>query len=96
MIYKVFSIFDSAVGSYMTPFNLRTVAESERALAPHVQNPEHNFCKFAHDFTLFELGTWDESTGKYDLHVTPYAHYVLSQLKAVYAPQPQTSTKQDS
>lgn len=78
---KVFSIFDSKVQAYMSPFMGRTIGEIERVLSTHVNDESHNFCKFAEDFALYELGHWDEQTGKYDLHDAPISISRLSAYK---------------
>jgi len=81
MILKVFGIFDSKVGAYLPPFMMKTIGEAERALTAHVNDPQHNFSKYAEDFSLFELGTWDDSNAKYSLHATPHSIGVLIQFK---------------
>jgi hypothetical protein len=68
---KVFSVYDSKAEGYMQPFFLKTVGEAERALANLVREPDHNFSRYAEDFTLFELGLWDEKKGAFDLHDAP-------------------------
>lgn len=81
MITKVFSIFDSKVSAWLPPFMMPHVGDAERALRTHVNDAEHNFCKYSEDFTLFELGSWDNITGKYNLHSTPHSISVLLQYK---------------
>lgn len=81
MIVKVFGIYDSKVGAYLPPFMMKTIGEAERALSSHVNDLQHNFCKYAEDFTLFELGSWNDDTGKYDLHDTPRSISVLMHYK---------------
>ena len=71
MILKVFSIFDSKTNAFFPPICMKTVGEVERALTGHCNDPEHNFCKYAEDYTLFELGSWNDENGKYSLLPTP-------------------------
>lgn len=78
---KVFSIFDAKVGAYMSPFMGRTIGEIERVLTTHVNDENHNFCKFAEDFALYELGHWDEQTAAYELHAAPVCVSRLSVYK---------------
>ncbi|WP_445779309.1 phage ORF5 protein [Shewanella sp.] len=72
MIMKVFAIFDSAVGAYLPPFNMKEIGEVERALKGHCNDPLHNFYKHGSDFTLFQLGTFDDTSAVYDLLITPH------------------------
>lgn len=78
---KIFTIYDSKVDSYLQPFFMRTVGEVERSLSSLVSDPEHNFCKYAEDFTLFELGTFDENTAEINLLNTPHSVSLLVQYK---------------
>ena len=82
MILKVFGIYDSKVAAYLPPFMMKTIGEAERALTSHVNDPQHNFCKHAADFTLFELGSWDDSNSKYTLHSTPRSIALLLEYKS--------------
>ena len=50
---------------------MKSKGEAIRAITAHVNDPEHNFCKYAEDFTLFELGSWDDSNCIFDLLKTP-------------------------
>lgn len=81
MILKVFGIYDSKVNAYLPPFMMKTIGEAERALISHCNDSQHNFCKHAEDFTLFELGEWDDSTAKYKLHSAPHSIACFIQYK---------------
>jgi len=80
-MYKVFGIYDSKTDAFLPPFMMKTVGEAERALQTHINDPQHNFCRYAEDFTLFELGTWEDSNAKYTLHSTPHSVGMLLQYK---------------
>jgi len=86
MILKVFGIYDSKAEAYLPPFMMKSKGEAIRALTSHVEDPQHNFCKYCEDFTLFEFGSWDDSTGKYDLLPTPHSIAVLIELKRSNTP----------
>lgn len=58
MIYKVFVVYDSKVGAYLTPFFSRSTGEALRAFEQAARDSSHSFCKYAEDFTLFEIGSW--------------------------------------
>lgn len=68
---KVFTIYDSKVNAYMNPIFLRSKGEAIRVLQHTVNSPDHQFNKNPEDFTLFELGSFDEMTSKFTLHAAP-------------------------
>jgi len=61
---KIYSVRDDKAAAYLPPFYMRTEAEALRAFTEAANSAEHNFCKHAGDFHLFELGDWDEQAGK--------------------------------
>lgn len=81
MILKVFGIYDSKVEAFLPPFMMKSKGEAIRALSSHVNDPQHNFCKYSEDFTLFELGSWDDSNAKYSLLETPHSLGLLIEFK---------------
>ena len=58
----VMSVFDSAVGEYLTPFFARSVAEARRQFEVAAVKEGHDFQLFGADFHLVELGQWDSDT----------------------------------
>ena len=52
MIVKVFGIYDSKAEAYLPPFFMKSKGEAIRAITAHVNDSQHNFCKYAEDFTL--------------------------------------------
>lgn len=68
---KMFTVFDSKVEAYMTPFFSQTMPSALRAFSDTVQNTEHPFHKHAEDYTLFELGIWNDTNGSFEIHKTP-------------------------
>lgn len=70
---KLFSVFDSKVGAYLPPMTMRSAGEAVRAFGHACNNVESEFNKFAEDYILFELGTWDELTGTIIMHKTPFS-----------------------
>lgn len=78
---KVFCIYDSKAEAYLQPFFMKTVGEAERAVADLVNQSDHHFNKHSGDFTLFELGSWDEFKARFDLLSTPHSIGVLCEYK---------------
>lgn len=68
MLQRVCALYDSAVGAYLQPFFVPSRGAAERGMMDLVANPESNVSKHPGDFTLFELGTWDEHTGVIAIH----------------------------
>jgi len=63
MIYKVFTVFDSKIDVFLPPFFCRTSGEAARIMMDMCSDKNHNFYKYRSEFMLFELGTYDDSTG---------------------------------
>lgn len=59
---KCFSVFDSAAQAYLPPFYSKTTGLALRSFETAANNAEHDFHNHAGDYTLFELGSFDEST----------------------------------
>ncbi|AXH77586.1 MAG: nonstructural protein [Microviridae sp.] len=67
----VFSVFDKKAGVYCTPFVSHSVGTATRDFKQAVNDPNSQVCKFASDYELFELGAWDEDTGRIDSVSSP-------------------------
>lgn len=68
MKVRAFSVFDSKTGAYMLPQFLRNAGEATRSFEAAVNDGQSTFSKHPADFTLFEIGEFDDSTGKYTEH----------------------------
>lgn len=77
MLMKVFSIYDSKVEAYMKPFFDQTKGSAIRAVTEAVNDSSTTFSKYPADFTLFELGTYDDSSAQFDLYSSPVSIGVL-------------------
>lgn len=60
---KIFAIHDAKVGSYMQPFFMQSAGQALRSWGTSINDPSTLFCTHPADFTLFELGTYDDETG---------------------------------
>lgn len=61
---KIFTVYDSKAEAYLPPFFMRSHGEALRAWEATVNDPNTNFNKFPADFTLFELGEFDDATAE--------------------------------
>lgn len=82
MILKVFAIYDSKAEAYLQPFFMANKGTAIRAIADILTKPDHSFSKYPEDFTLFELGEYDDSNGKMLPHSTPNPIIKTIELKA--------------
>lgn len=59
----VFSVFDSKADAYLLPFFSRNRGVALRQFMTAVQDEKTDFHRYAGDYTLFEIGTWDDESG---------------------------------
>lgn len=71
MNYIVLTIYDSAVEAYSPPFCVRAIGEGLRSFIAEVNNANSRISKSPHDFSLFELGRYDDGSGLFDLLAAP-------------------------
>lgn len=65
MMVKAFCLYDSKLEAYLTPFFAPNRGVAMRHFADLVSNPEHAFGKHPEDYTLFELGDFDDVTANF-------------------------------
>ncbi len=71
MKLKVFSIHDSKAEAFIQPFYSQTTGTAVRSFEQAVNDPQSDFHKFAGDYTLFELGDFDQNTAVFTPLKTP-------------------------
>ncbi|QXP08141.1 MAG: nonstructural protein [Arizlama microvirus] len=82
MKLKVFSVYDSKVEAYKQPFFMSTKGEAVRGILEVLDRQDHPFAKYPADFTLFELGEYDDANGKMLPLPTPISHGSLVEYQA--------------
>lgn len=70
MIHKVLAIHDSAAKAYIAPFFLPETGIAVRRFKDAINSEDHDFAKHPKDYTLFELGTFDDSNGIITMYQT--------------------------
>lgn len=60
---SIYSVYDSKVASFLTPFFSKNNATATRAFARAAGNPQSDIGAFPADFTLFKIGTFSELCG---------------------------------
>lgn len=68
---KMFSIHDSKAEAYLPPIYFKTKGEALRAFETSCKDEETNFHKYPSDYTLVELGEFDESSASILCHDKP-------------------------
>jgi len=71
MLLSVFSIYDSGISTWMPPLFVRNKGEILRWFMEAVNDPQNKLSKYPSDYTLFEIGTWDDDKCKFSLLSTP-------------------------
>lgn len=70
----VCSVFDEKVGGFLPPQVFVTAAVAVRSFAYSANLETSDFHRFAADYTLFEIGTWDDQVGEIVMHETKIGH----------------------
>lgn len=60
MRFKLFSIYDSKAEAHLPPFSFAATGMAVRAFADMANDPQHQVGRHPEDYTLFELGTFDD------------------------------------
>lgn len=68
---RIFSVYDSKVEAYMTPFFMKSKGEAVRSFADAANDSSTYVSKHPGDYTLFDLGEFDEETATFNLSSTP-------------------------
>lgn len=71
MIIQVFSVFDSKAKVFQQPFFSHNVGTALRSWEQAVAKPDSIFAQYPADFTLFNIGTFNDETGELVKHSEP-------------------------
>lgn len=61
---KMYTVHDAKASYYSPPFFARTNMEAIRTFTQAVNDPQHEIGRNHADFTLFEVGEFDEQSGQ--------------------------------
>lgn len=59
---QIFSVYDSKAESFSQPFFCPNAAIAIRSFSEEVSNPQSQLSKYPADFTLFHIGSFNDST----------------------------------
>lgn len=60
---QIYSVYDSKAQGFLQPFFALADGVAIRMFQQACNDQEHNFSIWAEDYTLFQIGRWDEKTG---------------------------------
>lgn len=86
MLFKIYSVWDECAKAYLQPMFFLTRGQAIRALTEAVNSSDHNFYKYADQYVLFELGSFDDSMACFELYESPKSLGVCSEFKSVVDP----------
>ncbi len=68
MQLRMFCVYDSKVEAYLPPWYQQTTAAGIRAFSDTVMDETTMLSKHPADYTLFEIGTFDQDTGRCEMY----------------------------
>jgi hypothetical protein len=69
MIKRIFSVYDEKADIYSQPFFCVNCAVATRSYATASNDPSTEFSRFPTDFTLYEIGEFNDTTGEITCHL---------------------------
>ncbi len=89
MIHKIFTIHDQPAKAYLPPMLMHQTGMAIRAFSDALKDPTHAFAKNPADYTLIEIGTFDDESAKITTLEVPISHGSGLQ----YKPEPEPTKK---
>lgn len=71
MQLKIYTIYDSKAEFYSKPFYATARGAALRSFTDACNDKNIDFGRYPADYTLFEIGTWDDSTASIVMHKAP-------------------------
>ncbi len=84
MKHNVFTVHDSKAQAYLPPFYLPEIGMAIRVFSDCVNSADHQFGKHPSDYTLFDLGVFNDNTGLMVLFPSPSK--LMNGVEAIRAP----------
>jgi len=64
MRVRSFAVYDTKAKAYLPPFFFSEVGQAHRLFSDAVNDPKHVFGTHPEDYSLFEIGLYDDVTAK--------------------------------
>lgn len=71
MELKIYAIKDIKADSFLQPMYFRRSEEAVRSFGEACNDPSSTFYKYAEDYVLYELGTFNDDTGLFQSYPSP-------------------------
>ena len=71
MLLSIFGIYDSGISSWMPPLYFRNKGEALRWWQEVCNSSESKISKHPADYTIFEIGTWNDDSNEFSLLKAP-------------------------
>lgn len=84
MKYVLVSVYDSKAAEYQLPRGFKRVEMAERSFGLACADEQNDFNKYASDYSLFEVGVYDDDTGIAESLNAPRLIITAPQAKAKY------------
>lgn len=81
MKIHVYCLYDSKAAIWGQPVYYRSPGEFMRALTETVNDNKSNISKYSSDYTVFDLGVFDDTKGVFDLHKSPVSLGIAQEFK---------------
>ena len=81
MIQKVFGVRDGKAQAFLQPFFSVAVGSAVRAFSDTVNEGNNQIAKHPEDYVLFELGSWFDDSGRYDVYAAPVSVGIAIEFK---------------
>ncbi|AXH75551.1 MAG: nonstructural protein [Microviridae sp.] len=83
MLYTVVSVYDRAADAFGRPIFVSSVGQAIRSFQDEVNRNASDNQMYGHpdDFDLYRLGSWDDSTGKFENLLDPQQVAIGKQLQ---------------
>ncbi len=70
MLMRIFTVYDCKAEAYLPPFYNQSRGSALRSFSDTVNDQNSLIAKHSADFTLFELGAWDDQDAEFTPHQT--------------------------
>lgn len=71
MLFAMFTVYDSKAQAFLPPWIMTQTTMAQRAFSDCANSKDHQFGTHPEDYTLFQLGMWDDETGVLDQLPSP-------------------------
>lgn len=82
MQVKIFTLYDVKAVSFLQPFFLQNSSLAIRALEATLKDEKSAICQNPEDYTLYELGSYDDQNAQIETYDTPKVIQTCVALKA--------------